>query len=145
MATIEGFADIPASDLEATDFFYVRKSASPAGSRDRRFAFSAIMRALFSTEDKPSARIALGVLSAAANLDFPSIAANAKADMTIAVPGAAIGDAVFLGLPATPAAGLVFNGFVSAADIVTVRASNTSSGAVDAAIAAYRVVVVQST
>jgi hypothetical protein len=145
MATIEGFDDLAASDLEATDFFYVRKSAESAGSRDKRFSFSAFMRSLFIVADKPGARIALGFLSVSANLDFPSIATQAKADLTIAVQGAAVGDAVMLGLPAAPAAGLVFNAFVSAANVVTVRASNTSSGAVDAASAAYRVVVIQST
>lgn len=77
--------------------------------------------------------------SATAALDFPSIAAAASADLTIALPGAAVGDAVSLGLPAAPAAGLIFNGFVSAADVVTVRATNITAGAVDAASATYRV------
>ncbi len=86
----------------------------------------------------------MGQLTAVATLDFPSIAAAAKADLTITVNGAVVGDAVFLGLPAAPAAGLVFNAFVSAANTVTVRASNTSSSAVDAASASYRAVVFRS-
>lgn len=80
-------------------------------------------------------------LSATAALDFASIAAAASADLTISVAGAAVGDAVSLGLPAAPAAGLVFNGFVSAADVVTVRATNITAAAVDAASATYRATV----
>lgn len=80
-------------------------------------------------------------LSATAALDFAAIAAAASADLTIAVPGAAVGDAVSLGLPAAPAAGLIFNSFVSAADVVTVRASNITAVGVDAASATYRATV----
>ncbi|SOD42323.1 hypothetical protein [Nitrosovibrio sp. Nv4] len=82
-----------------------------------------------------------GNLTATAALDFASIAAAASADLTIAVAGAAVGDAVSLGLPAAPTAGLIFQTFVSAAGIVTVRATNITAGAVDAASATYRVTV----
>jgi hypothetical protein len=80
-------------------------------------------------------------LTVAAALDFASIAAAASADLTIAVPGAAVGDAVSLGLPAAPTAGLVFNAFVSAVNTVTVRATNISAAPVDAASATYRATV----
>lgn len=80
-------------------------------------------------------------LTATAALDFASIAAAASEDKTIAVAGAAVGDAVSLGLPAAPTAGLVFQCFVSAADVVTVRATNITAGAVDAASATYRATV----
>ena len=50
-------------------------------------------------------------------------------------------DAVSLGLPAAPAAGLLFNAFVSAANTVTVRASNITAAPVDAASATYRATV----
>lgn len=86
-------------------------------------------------------RATSGELSASAALDFAPIAAAASADLTIAVPGAAVGDTVELGLPAAPAAGLIFNAFVSAADTVTVRASNITGLAVDAAAATYRATV----
>jgi hypothetical protein len=78
-------------------------------------------------------------LYAAATLDYPSIAAGASADLTIALPGAALGDTVALGLPAAPAAGLLFMAFVSAANTVTVRAMNITAAAVDAASASYAV------
>lgn len=81
------------------------------------------------------------VLTASASLNFPSIAANLAADLTIAVPGAKAGDAVMVGAPAALEGALTVIGFVSAADVVTVRAGNNSIGAVDAAAATYNVVV----
>lgn len=83
-------------------------------------------------------------LTVAAALDFASIAAAASADLTITVPGAAVGDAVSLGLPAAPTAGLIFQAFVSAANTVTVRATNITAGAVDAASATYRATVLKA-
>ncbi len=80
-------------------------------------------------------------LTATAALDFLAIAAAASADLTIAVLGAAVNDAVSLGLPAAPTAGLVFQAFVSAAGVVTVRATNITAVAVDAASATYRATV----
>jgi hypothetical protein len=82
------------------------------------------------------------VLTATASLNFPSISAAAQADLTITVTGAAVGDEVMMSLPAAPAAGLVFNAFVSATNTVTVRASNISGSPVDAAAASYGVIVI---
>lgn len=80
-------------------------------------------------------------LTTFAALDFPSIAAAASADLTIALIGADSVDSVALGLPAAPAAGLVFQAFVSASNVVTVRATNITAAPVDAASATYRVTV----
>jgi hypothetical protein len=77
--------------------------------------------------------------SATATLDFASIAAAASADLTITLPGAVVGDTVELGLPAAPQAGFIFQAFVSAANTVTVRATNITAGALDAASASYTV------
>lgn len=82
------------------------------------------------------------VLSNSASLNFPSIASAASADLTITVTGAAVGDEVIMALPAAPAAGLVFNAFVSATNTVTIRASNISGSPVDAAAATYGVIVI---
>ena len=89
----------------------------------------------------PETELPTQVLTSAAALDFGSIAAVDSEDLTIAVVGAAVGDTVALGLPAAPTAGLVFNGFVSAADTVTVRATNITAGAVDPASASYTAMV----
>lgn len=144
MAHPEDYPDMSPGSLAATDYVWLRSTSLPSGSRDKRLAFTSILRALFGATDNPTARAAVGIITATATLDFPSIAANAKADLTITVTGAAVGDAVFLGLPAAPAAGLVFNAFVSAANTVTVRASNTSAAPVDAASATYRAIVFKS-
>lgn len=87
---------------------------------------------------------AAGSLTAAATLDFGSINAAASADLTVAVPGAAVGNAVSLGLPAAPTAGIVFQAFVSAADTVTVRATNITGAPVDPTSASYRATVHQT-
>jgi hypothetical protein len=84
-----------------------------------------------------------GLLSAAASLDFSSISAGASADLTITVTGAAVGNNVILGLPAAPAAGIIFQAFVSGADTVTVRATNITLVSVDPASASYRVSVLK--
>jgi len=81
------------------------------------------------------------VLTNSAALDFASIATTASEDLTITVTGAAVNDEVALGLPSAPAAGLVFNAFVSAANTVTVRASNITGTAVNAPSATYAVSV----
>ena len=89
----------------------------------------------------PETELPTQVLTATATLDFASIAAAASEDKTIAITGAAVGDSVALGLPAAPAAGIVFNVFVSAADTVTIRATNITASAVDPASADYTAMV----
>lgn len=80
-------------------------------------------------------------LKVTATLDFPSITAQTSSDLTVSVPGAAIGDTVTLSLPAAINAGLTFNAFVSATDVVTVRATNSTAGALNPASASYTVIV----
>ena len=85
----------------------------------------------------PETELPTRVLTATATIDFDSIAAAASEDATIAVAGAALGDTVALGLPAAPTDGIVFAGFVSAADTVTVRATNITAGAVDPGVGGH--------
>lgn len=80
--------------------------------------------------------------AATASLNFGSISTLAQADLTITVTGAAVGDYVTLALPAAPTAGIVFNAFVSAANTVTVRATNVTAGSIDPAAATYGVLVI---
>ncbi len=80
-------------------------------------------------------------LTATASLDFGSIGAGLAADLTIAVAGAEVGDAVALGAPDALEAGLVAFAWVSAADTVSVRLVNNTAGAVDAAPGTYRATV----
>jgi hypothetical protein len=81
-------------------------------------------------------------LTATATLDFGSIAAGASEDLTITVSGAVVGYSTTYGLPASPAAGITYNSFVSATDTVTIRATNiTTGGAIDPPSASYRATV----
>ncbi|MBP9100482.1 MAG: hypothetical protein KBF68_03705 [Nitrosomonas sp.] len=90
------------------------------------------------------AEVSKACLTATAALNFASIAAAASEDLTITVAGAAVGDSVSLGLPAAPTAGIVFNAFVSAANTVTVRATNITAAPVDPASATYRATVIKA-
>lgn len=67
-------------------------------------------------------------LTATSSLNFSSVTAGAIEDLTIALVGAAVGDPVSLGIPFPyPDDKLAFLAFVSAADVVTVRAYNFTS------------------
>lgn len=77
------------------------------------------------------------VLSGSATLDFPSIASNSTAELTLTVTGAQAGKSVMLGPPAAIEAGLIWCGYVSATNTVTIRIYNMSGGAVDPASATW--------
>lgn len=85
------------------------------------------------------------ILSATASLDYGSIAAGASADLTITVTGASTSgrDEVGVGLAAGPNAGLIYQGFVSAADTVTIRACNFTTGAINPTAQTIRAKVTQ--
>jgi len=84
------------------------------------------------------------VLTATSTINFTEIAANTTADSSgITVTGAAVGDAVMVGVPAAIEAGLVVTGYVSAADTVKVRAANVTAAPIDPASGSFRVVVVK--
>ena len=78
-------------------------------------------------------------LYATASLNFSSIAANAIGVLTVTVTGAVAGATVKLGPPAAIEAGLIWCGYVSAADTVTIRIHNTSGSAVDPVAATWSV------
>jgi len=82
--------------------------------------------------------------SAATSLNFGSIAAAASEDLTITVAGASVNDTVILGLPAAPTAGIVYQGFVSAANTVTIRATNITGSPVNPAAQDFKVTVVKA-
>lgn len=76
-------------------------------------------------------------------LDFSSTAAQQSSELTITVTGAATGDAVSLGTPASPDANSSYTAYVSATNTVTVRFNNYSSGAIDPASGSFRVSVIK--
>lgn len=82
-------------------------------------------------------------LAATTTLDFPSVSAGGQQELTITVPGAAVGDVVALGRPAALENGLQVTARVSAADTVTVRCSNVTASPIDPASASYRVMILR--
>ena len=76
-----------------------------------------------------------------ATLDAGSLADAAGESDTVAVPGVALGDMV-LGISfAVSEAGMSVTGYVSAADVVTIRVQNESGSTVDLASTKIRVVI----
>jgi len=74
-------------------------------------------------------------------LDFASIAAQTQSELTVALGGAQVGDAVSVGSPSSLESGLSVTGYVSSLGVVTVRVVNSTAGAVNPASATWRVVV----
>jgi hypothetical protein len=85
------------------------------------------------------------ILSATATLDFASIAASSFQDLTITVTGAVSGDTVIVNPIAGSATNdVVYTGWVSASNTVTIRASNASSTtARDPASGTFRATVIR--
>lgn len=77
-------------------------------------------------------------------IDFGSMGSGTVQVRNVVVAGASVGDPVVLGPPSTLEAGLVATGFVSAADIVTVRLINLSGVLTDPASATWRVGVLKN-
>jgi hypothetical protein len=85
-------------------------------------------------------------LTGTATLDFGVVTANSHADLTMTVTGAAVGDAVALGVPTAVAAvaGLSYTAWVSATDTVTVRAANcATTNSSDPASGSFRATIVR--
>jgi len=81
-------------------------------------------------------------LTGLATLDFPSTTTLLSADLTISVTGAADGDVVSIGVPnASVNANTCYTAWVSAANTVTVRFNNYSSGTVNPASGTFKVFV----
>jgi len=83
------------------------------------------------------------VYSSSASLDFASTASGSTSTATITVTGAVTTDTpcVQLGMSTAPAAGTVYDAYVSSANTVTVRFSNFSGSAVDPAAQTIRATV----
>ena len=83
----------------------------------------------------------------ASALNFPSIAAHSYADLTIASSGAAFNDFCLVQRSGStePAQGIDFRAFVSAADTVTVRAYNVTTGAINPTAFTALVLVIRAT
>lgn len=85
------------------------------------------------------------IYSAVAQIDFPSISANGVTNMTLTVTGAGTNSTVNVSVDdGAGTAGIIFNGYVSATNTVTIRAANPTLNAIDpAATVSYRATVFQ--
>lgn len=92
----------------------------------------------------PAGTQPFGMLTATAALDFGNTLAQTSSDLTIAVPGAALGDACILGVPnVSTNANSSYSAWVSAADVVKVRFLNASAGAINPTAGTFRAVVLK--
>jgi len=76
--------------------------------------------------------------------DFPSIAAGGFADLTIAGAGALAGDFCIVVRGAMPTQAILYEAFCNVPDVITVRAYNTTGGAVNPAAFTPSVLVARS-
>lgn len=82
------------------------------------------------------------LLSTTASITFPALAPAATETETITITGAQVGDSVSLGTPAAPTAGIILQGYVSAANTVTLAATNVTAGTLTPAGGDYRATVI---
>lgn len=66
-------------------------------------------------------------LSGLYTVSFGNTAAQTTSEATVALAGCSVNDNVLLGLPASLAAGVVYNGYVSVAGTVVLRAANITA------------------
>lgn len=81
--------------------------------------------------------------TAIATLNFGSITGGNTAELTVSISGASVGDNVSLGPPSGIEAGLIWCGYVSAANTVTIRIHNSTGSPVDPASASWKVAVIK--
>lgn len=79
------------------------------------------------------------LLTTTASITFSPVGASTTSDITIALTGCSVNDVVMIGPPASITAGLNFTGYVSAAGVVSLRASNVTGASITPATATYRV------
>jgi len=83
---------------------------------------------LFLTNSSATRQTIAQGLTGSATLDFGSISADSYADLTLTVTGASDGDVVAIGVPnGSVANDVIFTAWVSAANTVTIRATNNNS------------------
>ena len=82
-------------------------------------------------------------LSSTASLAFGAIAAGTSVSRNITITGVAMGDPVSLVPPASLVSGLVYSGYVAAAETITVRVTNITTAAITPATADWTAVVIK--
>lgn len=82
-------------------------------------------------------------LSGLKSLDFPAIAAQSQQSLTFAAKGTTAGDIIMV-YPTGYVAGLIFNGYVLTDGVVTVVATNITSGSINPPAMNFRIIAVQN-
>lgn len=77
------------------------------------------------------------------SITYALIAGGATGTGNITVGGASVGDIVLVGFAAAPTAGINYQGFVSAANTVTIRAFNITGGNVTPGATTFNVLVIK--
>jgi len=95
-----------------------------------------------------AAEEAIRLISPSTALNFTSISSGGFVDLQINLIGASVEDSVFVTSMDTNGRGatdgkLIFEAFVSAANTVTVRAHNPTSGSIDPASYNFRVTIIK--
>ena len=126
----------PTSTLIADDETVLQPSAGPG----RGILELAHPNAIYSYMNNVIGQGAYNI-SQLAELDFPSVAANSTQDLTVSVIDARPGNGVSVTVPDGLNAGLIAHAWVSADDVVTVRLTNITGGAIDPASGNFRIEV----
>jgi hypothetical protein len=80
-------------------------------------------------------------LTGSISYDFSSVSAHTTSTTTTTISGAATGQKVILGYSSAPESGMVFDAWVSSADTITIRATNTTAASIDPASRTYYILV----
>ncbi|WP_034257845.1 hypothetical protein [Altibacter lentus] len=151
---VRSTGNVGISEPNPTASVHIRAGSTAAGSAPLKFTPGANLSApeagamefdgnnLYFTPSTVRQTIFKG-LSNSASLNFPVIAAGNSSDLTITVPGASVGDVCMIAPNGAIETGLSWNGFVSAANTVTVRVFNIRSTSVDPAARSWRVNVLK--
>ncbi len=115
--------------------------AAPASLAEGQLWYSSTSPGGLLLRDSSATRTVWSGWTAAATLNFGSIAAGASAALTMTVTGATISTPVALGPPANLEAGLIAFGVVTATNTVEVRLMNTTASAIDPASNTWRAFV----
>lgn len=82
-------------------------------------------------------------ITTTAMLDFPNIIAQGQQILTASVQGARAGDAVVI-QSASSQSGVIFTGDVTTDNVVTIRACNFTTAAINPAAQSFRIIILQN-
>jgi len=131
--------------LIGLELFTVNTGAGEALDLKAQGAVEVVGNAKIGTLKINGGTIMTNFIGASATLDFPNTAKGESSDLTISVPGAVLGDVVFLGVPAgSTFIDTDYFAFVSSSDTVTVRFNNyTPKVANDPASGTFKVAIIK--